>query len=128
MSDMDLRLDVGILKRDVESIKPMFHKIDLAIEKLLELAANVSKMVAVQENRLSTLETTAHDDAQRSGSMYAKIDEVKTMVRGQFVEFEKIIHEKLEAQGNTIDKLKKWSYMAIGAGMAVGYLISIFIK
>jgi uncharacterized phage infection (PIP) family protein YhgE len=48
----NLRLDVGLLKKDVETFTTIFNKLDVTIEKLQELSTNMTKMITVHEHRL----------------------------------------------------------------------------
>jgi DNA repair exonuclease SbcCD ATPase subunit len=51
--DIDnLRLDIGLLKKDVEIFTTIFNKLDVTIDKLQELSSNMTKMITVHEHRL----------------------------------------------------------------------------
>ena len=52
----DIRLDVELLKKDVEVITKLCEKFDTTTDKLQEIAGNLSKMVSLQEQRIERQE------------------------------------------------------------------------
>ena len=56
MDDLSIRTDVEILKRDMHQLNGLFSRLDVTIEKLSEVSSNLSRMIAVHENRLEKQE------------------------------------------------------------------------
>lgn len=52
----DLRLSIGLLKKDVEVTTSIFSKLDITIEKIQELSSNMTRMITVHELRLEQQE------------------------------------------------------------------------
>lgn len=48
--------DVAVLKSKIETVEQVFDKLDRAIEKITEVNNNVSRMLAVHEERISKQE------------------------------------------------------------------------
>ena len=60
----DMRLDLGLLKKDVASINGIFNKLDDTIDKLQELTMTMTRMISVHEHRLE-LQEKADDDLNK---------------------------------------------------------------
>jgi len=88
---------VAILEQKLEDVKDIIVKIDNAIEKLSEVNSNVSKMLAVHEERISKQEET-------DSILFAKIDKLRDKVDRDY--------DSLVARVQVIEK-RVW--MAIGA-------------
>lgn len=87
---------VAILEQKLEDVKDIIVKIDNAIEKLSEVNSNVSKMLAVHEERISKQEET-------DSILFAKIDKLRDKVDGDY--------DSIVSRVQTIEK-RVW--MAIG--------------
>ena len=88
---------VAVLEQKLEDVKDIIVKIDNAIEKLSEVNSNVSKMLAVHEERISKQEET-------DSILFAKIDKLRDKVDRDY--------DSLVARVQVIEK-RVW--MAIGA-------------
>ena len=64
------QVKIAILEQKVDDLKPIIHKIDLAIEKLSEVNTTVSRMLAVHEERISKQE-------EIDTVLFAKIDQLR---------------------------------------------------
>ena len=88
---------VAILEQKLEDLKDIIVKIDNAIEKLSEVNSNVTKMLAVHEERITKQEET-------DSILFAKIDKLRDKVDSDY----NIVVGRVQ----TIEK-RVW--MAIGA-------------
>ena len=66
---------VAVLEQKVEDLKEIVVKMDSAIEKMGEVNINVSKMLAVQDEKISKQEKI-------DGILFAKIDELRDKMDG----------------------------------------------
>lgn len=57
----DLKLEVGLLKKDVVQIGVLCEKLDTTIEKVQELTSAMTKMLALHEERIEKQETREAD-------------------------------------------------------------------
>ena len=111
-------------------------KIDDAIQRLASVASDLSRMIAVHEQRLAQQEKVT-DGAidlleQRRIEFDQKLDDVYNVFRAEDA---KIIDElkknressrmQHEEQNQKINKLQQFMWMALGAGTALGYVLSI---
>ena len=95
---------VAILEQKLEDLKDIIVKIDDAIEKLSEVNSNVTKMLAVHEQRISKQEET-------DTLLFNQIDKLRDKVDRDY--------DSLVSRVQTIEK-RVW--MAIGAIACVTFL------
>lgn len=68
---------VAVLEQKLEDVKDIIVKIDNAIQKLSEVNSNVSKMLAVHEERITKQEET-------DSVLFAKIDKLRDKVDSDY--------------------------------------------
>jgi tetrahydromethanopterin S-methyltransferase subunit G len=90
-------IKVAILEQKLEDLKQIVVRIDDAIEKLSEVNSNVSKMLAVHEERISRQEET-------DNILFAKIDKLRDKVDR---DYDSIV--------SRVQAIEKRVWMAIGA-------------
>ena len=72
---MDEEVKVAILEQKQEVLEQFVQKLDSAIEKIAEVNTNVSKMLAVNEEKISKQE-------EIDGILFTKIDELRDKMDG----------------------------------------------
>jgi uncharacterized coiled-coil protein SlyX len=97
-------IKVAILEQKLEDLKDIIVKIDDAIEKLSEVNSNVTKMLAVHEQRISKQEET-------DTLLFNQIDKLRDKVDRDY--------DSLVSRVQTIEK-RVW--MAIGAIACITFL------
>ena len=98
---MDEEVKVAILEQKQEVLEQFVQKLDSAIEKIAEVNTNVSKMLAVHEEKISKQE-------EIDGILFTKIDELRDKMDGD--------HDIIRARLSVLER-RVWS--AIGALAAV---------
>ena len=91
------QVKAAVLEQKLEDLKHIVVRIDNAIEKLSEVNSNVSKMLAVHEERITKQEET-------DSILFAKIDKLRDKVDRDY--------DSIVSRVQTIEK-RVW--MAIGA-------------
>ena len=103
---MEEEVKVAVLSQKVDDLKNILVKIDDAIEKISEVNSNVSKILAVHEQRITRQEET-------DNILFAKIDKLR---------------DKIDIDTNSllsrIQQIEKRVWIAMGALLAVSYLSS----
>ena len=97
---------VALLEQKLEDLKDIIVKIDDAIEKLSEVNSNVTKMLAVHEQRISKQEET-------DNILFTKIDKLRDKVDRD--------SDSIVSRVQTIEK-RVW--MAIGAIACITFLMN----
>jgi hypothetical protein len=100
-------IKVALLEQKLEDVKDIIVKIDNAIEKLSEVNSNVSKMLAVHEERITKQEET-------DNILFAKIDKLRDKVD--------LDYDRVMSRVQTIEK-RVW--MAIGALACLTFLLRV---
>ena len=98
---MDEEVKVAILEQKQEVLEQYVQKLDSAIEKIAEVNTNVSKMLAVHEEKISKQE-------EIDGILFTKIDELRDKMDGD--------HDIIRARLSVLER-RVWT--AIGALGAV---------
>ena len=99
-------IKVAILEQKLEDLKDIIVKIDDAIEKLSEVNSNVTKMLAVHEQRISKQEET-------DSVLFAKIDKLRDKVDRDY-----------DALVSRVQTIEKRVWMAIGAIACITFLVN----
>ena len=97
---------VAILEQKIEDVKDIIIKIDNAIEKISEVNSNVTKMLAVHEQRISKQE-------EADSVLFAKIDKLRDKVDRDY--------DSIITRVQTIEK-RVW--MAIGAIACITFFMN----
>ena len=97
---------VAVLEQKLEDVKDIIIKIDNAIEKLSEVNSNVSKMLAVHEERITKQE-------ESDGILFAKIDKLRDKVD---IDYDIIV--------SRVSLIEKRVWMAIGAIACLTFLMN----
>lgn len=104
---MSEEVKVALLDQKLEDLRHIVVRIDNAIEKLSEVNSNVSKMLAVHEERITKQEET-------DSILFAKIDKLRDKVDGDY----DIIVSRVQA-------IEKRVWMAIGALACITFLLRV---
>lgn len=97
---------VAILEQKLEDVKDIIVKIDDAIEKLSEVNSNVTKMLAVHEQRITKQEET-------DSILFTKIDKLRDKVDRDY-----------DALVSRVQSIEKRVWMAIGAIACITFLVN----
>jgi chromosome segregation ATPase len=143
--DSNLRTDVEILKRDMHQLNGLFTRLDVTIEKLSEVSSNLTRMIAVHENRLEKQEETDKQLNSMIELLFAKVEERRREVDAIKDDFRRdishlhndIMTEMKEIKTCTtnyhielnsrVTAIERWKWMMIGGGMILGFAASKFI-
>jgi len=96
---------VAILEQKIEDLKIVVIKIDGAIEKISEVNSNVSKMLAVHEEKITKQEET-------DNILFAKIDKLRDKVD---IDYNRVV--------SRLQTIEKRVWMAIGALACLTFLL-----
>ena len=100
-------IKVALLEQKIEDVKDIIIKIDNAIEKLSEVNSNVSKMLAVHEERITKQE-------EIDNILFAKIDKLRDKVDRDY-----------DLVVSRVQVIEKRVWMAIGALACITFLLRV---
>lgn len=151
--EFDSRVEIELLKKDVTIMASLCEKFDTTIDKMQEIASNLSKMVSLQEQRLQTQEETTKDIQSRLEmrrlehnaeikELHSRITTVNRELTDKIDETEKTILEELRliredmknhhgeesSKDNSLKsrlaKIEQWQYTAIGAIIVITWILA----
>jgi len=138
----ELETEVKLIKRDIEDIKTIHGRLDVAIDKLTDVSNSIHRMLAVHEEKLarqeeSSIELEKQIESRRS-ELLSKIDDLHSRVTTNTKEIMVSAAVQHEAQNKEIQKireeltdrmgvLEKWRHVLIGGSIVAGFLLHKFI-
>ena len=144
MADQDIRVDIELLKKDVTTMSALLEKFDTTIDKMQEIASNLSRMVSLQEQRLenqervtaevqSILEMRRQEHNNNIKDIYNRINTVNKELTDKIEDTEKTIlcelqklrddiSKKNEGFGARLGQIEMWKY-----GVAAVIAVVIFL-
>lgn len=140
----ELKIDVELLKKDITTISNLCTKFDTTIDKMQEIASNLSRMVSLQEQRIvvqekitqevqSVLEKRRLEHAEDTKELHSRITTVNRELTQKIDESEKRILAELHSMrtelmaektsfADRLSKIEIWKYTVVGALMIVSWL------
>lgn len=134
------------LEVELEVLKTVVTKLDSSLEKISEVSNSIGRLLAVHDERLNSLEKTSDRRNDEIKDLHSRITTQQREIMDKLEDMEKRLEERMTAQGKAskaqhdeikeeiqedikgledrIGTLEKWKWYIIGAGAAVGYLIS----
>lgn len=145
-------MDIALLKRDTVQTAQIVTKLDGAIEKLTGLSTDISKMLALHDQRLGRLEQIDNEihglvETRRAelqtdinaleGKLASTIKEVSIDINkteDRLMTAIKGVKDDIEEEGKKkdnqhdalvkrVEALERWRYIIIGGALAVGFII-----
>ena len=135
MSEPDVKIDVEILKRDIDRFSGLFDRLDTTIEKLTEVSGGINRMLAVHENRLEQQEEltkrfiTLMEERRRENSdkyeiVQNRITQTREEMQQEIKDSIKEVVTKIDKLSETVNKLEKWKYLVVGGAITIGFLLA----
>lgn len=144
MTDLDQRVEIELLKRDVNLISSLCEKFDTTIDKMQEIASNLSRIVSLQEQRIDLQEKTTKeiesilemrrvehnndikDLHSRIGTVNRELTErIETTEKNILHELQELRNE-LRAEKNTLGSrllsIETWKWMVVGGAIVLAWL------
>lgn len=146
MSD---QIDIELLKKDVNILTSLCEKLEISIDKMQEIASNLSRMVSLQQQRLEIQEKTTkeiesvlemrrvehNNDIKELHSrittvnreLTEKIDKTENKILSEI----KALREELSKDENSISRrlfdIESWKWMVMGGLFVLGWIASKII-
>ena len=139
----ELETEVQLIKRDIEDVKSIHGRLDVAIDKLTDVSNCINRMLAVHEEKLARQEEASYDlekqiESRRS-ELLDKIDDLHSRITTNTKEIMISAREQHEEQNKEIQKIRedlsgrigvmeKWRHVLIGGSIVVGFLLHKFME
>lgn len=144
-SDIErLSVEISSLQKDVQKIGPLVDRLDVTIDKLTNVANDVSKLLAVQDNRIGAAEKallliqeSAEKRRESNDNNFKDLAEHLEAVkagleknRSHFTEklntldvFNKSIEDRITKVETRLTNLEKWRWLIAGAAGVFAFLV-----
>lgn len=140
---------VAVLERDLEQVKAVLPRLDLAIDKIGDVSAYIKEIIAVHESKLNSqdninadiyesLEIHRREAAESNKEFHSrittlkreyddKLDATEEKLLAAIESLRKIIEKEEENNSKRIASLEKTKYTMIGIGTVIGFILSTFM-
>lgn len=139
-------IEIELLKKDVNIITTLCEKFDTTIDKMQEIASNLSKMISLQEQRIemqdkatremeSVLEMRRVEHNNDIKELHSRITTVNRDLTTKIDETEKRILDEIhllrdelskdnDKMGKRVFDIETWKWMVMGGIFVVGWIAS----
>ena len=139
----ELETEVQLIKRDIEDVKSIHGRLDVAIDKLTDVSNSIHRMLAVHEEKLARQEEASIELEQqiekRRSEVLTKIDDLHSRITtntkeiminaaAQHAEQNKEIQKIREDLSGRIGVMERWRHVLIGGSIVVGFLLHKFVE
>jgi ABC-type Zn uptake system ZnuABC Zn-binding protein ZnuA len=139
----EVKTDVEILKRDVSNIQGLLTRLDTAIDKIADASGGISKILAVHESEIDTLQ---EDIAERkrlaekeTELLHRRISEMKeesaehhrmnhVAVMAKLDKMDEEFNRELKDVSKRVYTLEKWKWWIMGGSWAIGFIIATLLE
>lgn len=134
----DLRLQVGLMEKDVSLTNQLCNKLSESITKIQELNVNVMQMITLHQQKHEQHEITEAELKEDIKELHSRITTVNREIHDRIDQVERhiteridnlrsdLIKHKAEDKGNIVEKLAeidKWKWMLFGGILMAGFLL-----
>ena len=146
LTDYNAIIEIELLKKDINIITTLCEKFDTTIDKMQEIASNLSRMISLQEQRIemqdkatremeSVLEMRRVEHNNDIKELHSRITTVNKDLTTKIDETEKRILDEIHLLGNELSKdndkigkrifdIETWKWMVMGGIFVVGWITS----
>ena len=134
----DLKLGIGLLKKDVEQTDELCHKLSDSLNKLQEINVNLMQMITLHEQRHEQHEKSQKDMKDDIKELHSRITTINREIHERIDQVEKHITDRLDdirsdlATHKQQDKktiitglteVEKWKWMVLGGVLVGGFIL-----
>jgi len=127
----ELETEVQLLKRDIEDVKSIHGRLDVAIDKLTDVSNSIHRMLAVHEEKLARQEETLEE---REKQLRVNVQELHSRITTNaketsqhMSEMERRLLDELQTirkeMSNRVGMLEKWKWVIVGGSIVAGFII-----
>ncbi len=134
----DVKLEVGLLKKDIEMTDRLCDKLSESIEKIQEVNVNIMRMITLHEQRHEQHEKTEQEMKDDIKELHSRITTVSREMNDRMDQLERHISERIDLLRsdlakhekndpnrlkNTLAEIDKYKWMIMGGALALGWVI-----
>lgn len=120
------QIKIAVLEQRVEDLKEFVLKVDDAIEKISQVNVNLTKMIAVHEQRLETHQQTDDNINKKIDNIYLKMEKDHENVLNEIKKINQFFTSAETRLNNRIKKIEtKQNKLNIRVGVFIGSILVI---
>jgi chromosome segregation ATPase len=138
MELQNVKLEVGLLKKDIEQTDRLCDKLSESIEKIQEVNVNIMRMITLHEQRHEQHEKAEQDLKEDIKELHSRITTVSREMNDRMDQLERHISERIDLLrsdlakhekndpnrlSNTLKEIDKYKWMIVGGAIALGWVI-----
>lgn len=113
------RTEIELLKRDVGAISKLCEKMDITIDKLQQVASDISRIVSLQEQKMQ-IQDKINDEVERALEKsqvdhYSDIRDLNSKINQTETKILNELQKVREDLSKKIGVIEAWRYMVMGA-------------
>lgn len=142
VSEQEIKVDIELLKKDVTTMSALLEKFDTTMDKIQEIATNLTRMIALQEQRIENheritsevqgiLEMRRQEHNSNIKDVYNRINTVNKELTDKIEDTEKTILTELHKMreeikgsekglGSRLGQIEMWKY---GIAAIISFLL-----
>ena len=123
----ELETEVQLIKRDIEDLKSIHGRLDVAIEKLTDVSNGINRMLAVHEEKLRRVDTSQDDlfsileDRRREWEDDLK--DLHSRISTQSRDLREAIDQVQNKLDSRVGILERWRWLIIGGAILLGFIL-----
>jgi chromosome segregation ATPase len=104
--------------------KALLARLDLAIDKLSDVSADIKAVLAVHESKFENQEALNNTYYDQIEKLHIRIGELRDENHQQHRDMIAMIEPKIERIEARLTSMEKWRWIIVGAAMLAGFIIS----
>lgn len=124
-NDVDIKVDIGVLKTQVLTLSALCNKMDQVIEKLVDQHdRHIAKVYSDMDNRRLETDADIKELHTRIDTVLDKMESSNKEIMEEFKSLRKDMSDHNKNEKEALDKLLQWKWMVAGGIVAISWLIS----
>jgi len=134
----DLKLDIGLLTKDVEQTNRLCEKLSESIEKLQEVNVNILRMITLHEQRHDQHEKSENEMKEDIKELHSRITTVTRELHERIDQVEHHITSRIDDLRSDLlnhkkddkktiltelNEVERWKWIILGVVMSSGFLL-----
>ena len=121
----DVKVDVGVLKTQVELLTRLCGKMDTIIEKLVDTHdRHIAKVYTDMDERRKDTESNIKELHSRIDVVLDKMQESERRLLEKISDVHDVMQKHNNKEKETLDKILKWKWMVAGGIIVISWLIT----
>ena len=127
-SNVELKVQIEGLRKDVENVNNIQSKLDTAIDKLTDVSSSIKSMLAVHEEKITKQEQIDEVIFDKLKERQMNINQVYDDLHKNITQVERRLLLEMKSLkhdiGGRVSMLEKWKWLIVGGSIVIGFILS----